>query len=136
MRYYSDELKKFYDTEEALLAAEETARKQAEETKITKAKLAKNIEEAKAAVDDAYIQFDEAKAKVEELQKEYDAKVNEIMDPVRSNLQKCVAAKRDAIQEFNKNYGAYTTVYKGNDAINEWIKTAKSIDKIFNRLWW
>ena len=44
MRFYSDELKQFFDTEEALLSAEETAKQKKEAAKETKAKLAKAVE--------------------------------------------------------------------------------------------
>ena len=54
MRFYSDELKKFFDTEEQCLAEEEAARVEAEEKKKTKAKLAKAVEDADKDLDQAY----------------------------------------------------------------------------------
>lgn len=136
MKFYSDELKRFFDTEAACLSAEETAKKEAEEKNVTKAKLAKNIEDADKAIDEAYAELDRAKEAVQELQKEYDAKVDAILNPARENLQKCLTNRRDAIRAFNDKFGVYTTTYRGNDAVNEWIKTNNLIDKIFNRFWY
>ena len=133
MKFYSDELKKFFGTEEACLAAEETAKQEAEEKKVTKAKLAKDIEEADKAIDEAYAELDKANEAVQELKKEYDAKADAIMNPARENLQKCLTNRRDAIRAFNDKFGVYTTTYRGSDAVNEWIKTTNLIDTVFNR---
>lgn len=136
MKFYSDELKQFFDTEEACLAAEETARQEAKEKNVTKAKLAKDIEEADKAIDEAYAELDKANEAVQELRKEYDAKVDAIMNPARENLQKCLTNRRDAIRAFNDKFGVYTTTYRGSDAVDEWIKTTNLIDTVFNRFWY
>lgn len=136
MKFYSDELKRFFNTEEACLAAEETARQEAKEKNVTKAKLAKDIEEADKAIDEAYAELDKANEAVQELRKEYDAKVDAIMNPARENLQKCLTNRRDAIRAFNDKFGVYTTTYRGSDAVNEWIKTTNLIDTVFNRFWY
>ena len=69
MKFYSDELKRFFNTEEACLAAEETARQEAKDKNVTKAKLAKDIEEADKAIDEAYAELDKANEAVQELRK-------------------------------------------------------------------
>ena len=46
MRYYSDELKKFYDKEEDLVEAETEAKEKKELTEVTRKELAKKIEQA------------------------------------------------------------------------------------------
>ena len=135
MKYYSEILKKHFDTEEQCLAEEETFRQQQEIRKNTKAKLAKDIEDASKEVDIAYKQLDEAKQEVEKLQQEYNDKVDAIMNPVKDRLQECLDNKRKAIEEFNKHYGPYTTVYKGDDAFKEWFRTVNNIDKLFKHFW-
>lgn len=136
MRYYSDELKKFFDTEESLLAEEEKARVEAEEKKITKAKLAKAVEDADKALDNAYECLGEAKKKVAELQKEYDEKVDAIMNPARDLIKECTKARAEAIKAFNDKFGVYTTTYTGNKALNEFAKTANMIDQFWKRFYW
>lgn len=131
MRYYSDQLKQFFETEEACLAAEETARQEAENKKITKAKLAKNIEDADKNIETAYQGIEAAKKAVLELQKEYDQKVDALMDPALKTLQEAMKQRTDAIKAFNDKFGVYTTTYTGNQALNEFAK----IDSMMNKLW-
>ena len=136
MRFYSDELKKFFDTEEQCLAEEEKARQEAEEKKITKAKLAKAVEDADKDLDEAYAGLEEAKKQVAELQKEYDEKVDAIMNPAYDLIKECTKARANAIKQFNDNFGVYTTTYTGNKALNEFAKTASMIDQFWKRFYW
>lgn len=136
MKFYSEQLKQFFDTEEQCLAEEEKARNAAEEKKITKAKLAKAVDDADKDLDEAYAGLEEAKKQVAELQKEYDAKVDAIMNPARDRIKECVAARAAAIKNFNDNFGVYTTTYTGNKALNELAKMDKIFDNIFNRFYW
>ena len=136
MRYYSDELKQFFDTEEKLLAEEEKARQAAEEKKVTKAKLAKAVEDADKDLDEAYAGLEVAKQQVAELQKEYDEKVDAIMNPARDLIKECTKARADAIKAFNDKFGVYTTTYTGNKALNEMIKMEKIFDNIFKRFYY
>ena len=131
MRYYSDELKQFFDTEEKLLAEEEKARQAAEEKKVTKAKLAKAVEDAEKDLDEAYAGLKSAEEKVGELQKEYDAKVDAIMTPAHDRIKECAKARAEAIKKFNDKFGVYTTTYSGNKALNEFAK----IDDMINQFW-
>ena len=136
MRFYSDELKQFFDTEEQCLAEEEKARVVAEEKKVTKAKLAKAIEDADKALDEAYENLKWAEEKVAELQKEYDAKVDAIMNPVHDEIKECAKARADAIKEFNDKYGVYTTTYTGNKALNEFAKVDNMLNQLWKRFYW
>lgn len=136
MRFYSDELKKMFDTEEQCLAEEEKARVAAEEKKVTKAKLAKAVEDAEKDLDEAYAGLEEAKKQVAELQKEYDERVDAIMNPARDLIKECTKARAEAIKEFNDNFGVYTTTYTGNKALNEFAKTANMIDQFWKRFYW
>ena len=135
MKFYSEELKEFFDTEEQCLAEEEKARQKAEEKKVTKAKLAKAVEDADKALDDAYEGLEEAKKKVTELQKEYDAKVDAVMNPVKDHLKLMQRQRADAIKQFNDKFGAYTTTYTGNKALNEMLKMEKLMDNMFRKFW-
>ena len=135
MKFYSEELKQFFDTEEQCLAEEEEARQKVEEKKVTKAKLAKAVEDADKALDDAYEGLEEAKKKVTELQKEYDAKVDEIMNPARDLIKECTKNRAEAIRAFNEKFGVYTTTYTGNKALNEMLKMEKLMDNMFRKFW-
>lgn len=136
MRFYSDELKQFFDTEEQCLAEEEKARIKAEEKKVTKAKLAKAVEDADKALDEAYEALNVAKDQVEELQKEFDSKVDAIMTPAYIKVKECIEARAQAIKEFNDKFGVYTTTYNGNQALNEVVKVNKILSNLFDRFYW
>lgn len=135
MKFYSDTLKRFFDTAEQCLAAEEKARQLSEEKKVTKAKLAKDVEEADKALDDAYVKLEEAKKKVAELQKEYDQKVDSVMNPVCDLIKECSRNRAEAIKKFNDHFGVYTTTYTGNKALNEMLKLESILDKVWNRFY-
>lgn len=134
MRYYSDELQKVFDTEAELLAEEESARQVLETKKQTKAKLAKAVKDASNELDEAYDALEQAEAQVKELQKEYDAKVDEIMNPAKQKIEECAMKRSQAIKEFNDKFGVYTTSYKGNEAIDEFIRMRNRMNNIFNFL--
>lgn len=132
MKYYSEELKSMFDTEEQLLAAEETARQKKESAKVTKAKYAKAVKDAETQVEIAHTSYDKAISKVQELQKEYDQKVKEIMDPAVDQLVKAQKDRADAITKFNDKYGTYTTTYTGNEALKEFDKFVDRFTKLFD----
>ncbi len=136
MRYYSDELKRCFDTEEQCLAEEEKARQAAEEKKVTKAKLAKAVEDADKALDKSYECLELAKQQVAELQKEYDEQVDAIMNPVLELIKECAKNRADAIKEFNDKFGVYTTTYTGNKALNEMLKMNKAINQFWKRFYY
>jgi hypothetical protein len=131
MKFYSEELKQFFETEEQCLAEEEKARVAAEEKKVTKAKLAKAVEDTEKDLDEAYAGLKIAEEKVAELQKEYDAKVDAIMTPAHDRIKECAKARAEAIKQFNDKFGVYTTTYSGNKALNEFAK----IDDMINQFW-
>ena len=132
MRYYSDELKQFFNTEESLLAAEETARQKQESAKATKAKYAKAVKDAEAEIELSKKAYEEAEQQVAELQKAYDEKVKVIMDPVRKRYIEANRARATAIKEFNDKYGTYTTTYTGNDALEEFNNFVSNFEKLLH----
>ena len=132
MRYYSDELKQFFNTEESLLAAEETARQKQESAKATKAKYAKAVKDAEAEIELAKKAYEEAEQKVAELQKTYDEKVKAIMDPARKRYIEANRVRATAIKKFNDKYGTYTTTYTGDDALEEFNKFGSTFEKLLH----
>lgn len=136
MKFYSEELKKFFETQEQCLAAEEKARIDAEEKNITKAKLAKAIDDAEKLVDEAYEELELAKKQVCELQAEYDAKVDNIMTPAVNKVSESTKIRAEAIKKFNDNYGVYTTTYTGNKALNEYLKIENMMNQLWKKLYW
>ena len=133
MKFYSEALKQFFDTEADCLSAEETARQEAESKKATKAKYAKAVKDAEEALKAAYKKVADARDAVRELQKEYDERVDAIMDPALEEAKQCLNARKEAIRAFNEKYGTYTTTYTGNEALQEYESIMKNF---FNRFYW
>ena len=136
MRYYSDELKKFFETEKECKDAEAKAKELAEKNKSTKATMAKAVEEADLRLDLAYKELEQAKKHVKELQKMYDAEVDNVMNPVMENINKCLDDRQKAIQAFNQKFGAYTTTDSGNTAIDEFLKTSNILDSLWKSFYY
>ena len=136
MKFYSERLKRLFDTEAELLAAEETDRQHKEMAKETKAKMAKEIKDYEDALSNAYEELGKAKSKVQELQVEYDKKVDEIMDPVLDTIKELQKGRTEAIKKFNEKYGVYTTTYTGNDAINEFLSMTKTLEPFWKKFYY
>ena len=136
MRYYSDELKKFFETEKECKDAEAKAKELAEKNKSTKATMAKAVEEADLRLDLAYKELEQAKKHVKELQKMYDAEVDNVMNPVMENINKCLDDRQKAIQAVNQKFGAYTTTDSGNKAIDEFLKTSNILDSLWKSFYY
>lgn len=135
MKYYSEKLGKLFDTPEELKEKEAAAAKAETEKAITKARLAKNIEDADNALNSAYDALEIAKKKVEELQKEYDKKVDDILNPAIEEVKKCNEKKVNAIKTFNKVYGPYKTTYTGDRATREWCRTSNLFENLLRDFW-
>ena len=134
MKYYSEKLGKLFDTSAELEEKEALYVKEQTTKAATKSKLAKEVSEAQEALDAAYDAFELAKKEVAELQKEYDKKVDEILDPVVENVRKCNERKAKAIKQFNDAYGPYTTTYTGDRALKEWAKTTRVFEQMVKNL--
>lgn len=63
MKYYSENLKKFYDSEADLLKAEDEAKKQKDIAENSRKEMARKIDEANDRIDRAYQSYDAAKSR-------------------------------------------------------------------------
>lgn len=137
MRYVSDKTGKSYDTEKECLKAEkefdleqERKEKEVELQKglISKEKkeLADRITEAEIELEKANKEYELAQDKATEILERSNKEVKEILDPAREKVKAAERAKRDAIIEFNKKFGVYTTKYTGEKAIEEFNKALNS----------
>lgn len=63
MKYYSEDLKKFYDSEADLLKAEDEAKKQKDIAENSRKEMARKIDEANDRIDRAYQSYDAAKSR-------------------------------------------------------------------------
>ena len=154
MKYYSELLKKTFDTAEDCekAEAEENERlAEAEKKEIAivneKKQYAEEIDEAETMVNAAYDELSAAKKQAQELREEYRKKVRELQDALEENIaavltpaqQKVNEAeqhKLEALQKFTEKYGAYKKVYTGNKALEEYHRMHRTLDSLFNNLFW
>ena len=135
MKYYSESLKKFYDSESDLLKAEEEEKKQQAIAETSRKEMAKNIEEANTRIDKAYQEYEVAKKKVDDLIAETRQKVKSILDPAKKEISDAENARMEAIKEFNKKYGVYTETFSGDKAVEQYNRVLNQINSTFENFW-
>lgn len=154
MKYYSELLKKTFDTAEDCekAEAEENTRLAEVEKKETalaneKKQYAAQIEEAENALNAAYDELASRKKQVQSLRDEYRKKVNDLkkeleeeiatlLVPAQEEVDKAEQKKLEALQKFTEKYGAYKKVYTGNRALEEYHRMHRTLDSLFNNLFW
>lgn len=127
MKFYSEKLNKFFDTEEECYDAERAQNSEGvkKETEVNKAEsnekkqYVKKIEEADNNLEIEYLNYNEAKKKVIELKKKNDAECEKILTEARKALKEAQNKKFDAVQSFTEKYGPYKVSYTGEKALQE-----------------
>lgn len=135
MKYYSESLKKFYDSESDLLKAEEEEKKQQAIAETSRKEMAKNIEEANNRIDKAYQEYEVAKKQVDDLIAETRQKVKSILDPAKKEISDAENARMEAIKEFNKKYGVYTETLSGDKAVAQYNRVLNNFNDAFESIW-
>lgn len=135
MKYYSEELKKFYNTESELIEAEKESACLKERAESTKKELAKKVEAAEKRVEDAYDAYQEVRKSADKIVEEANEKIKQIIDPAKQEIKDAEYARTEAIKEFNSKYGVYTTTYSGDKALKEYERFARSFDETFRDFW-
>ena len=142
MKYYSDLLKTFYDTEsecqekekEYLKKIEQEEKEEKEKQKLIsseKKELVNAIDAANAALDAEYQKYEEAKMKAQELVRNAKEEAAKILEPAKQSLTDAQKAKYEAISNFNRKYGVYTTSYTGSKALSEYKRGVDWINSFF-----
>lgn len=149
MKFYSETLDKYFDTQSDCIDAEkeyEETRKKAEleaaekKNAISKRKkeLSDNITASEKDVDAAYEKLKHAKAEASKILKEAEDKAGEIVSSATKEVHEALAARRNQIATFNKEFGPYMTTYTGERAKKEYDAIVDRINSMFDfsRLFW
>lgn len=145
MKYYSETLQKLFENPEELIDAEtkhqeaveaEEERKKAVASKkaARKKELANKVEDAEKAVDAAYETLDLAKQQCDEITKEANKAISEILSEAQKNLKDAQRARVVALTEFNNEFGPYKTAYTGDKATREINRVQRIVDDVFKNL--
>lgn len=147
MKYYSEILRKTYDTELECTKAEkayEEAKKAAEEAKAAseaktskrKKELASEVEKTSKELKEAEEALKAAENEVKILTEEYSKKAADILKPAKEAVTEATKNRYNAICNFNKEFGPYTTVLSSSDAYEKMYKNSLydflNIFKYFN----
>ena len=135
MKYFSDKTNKFYETEDECKNAEELFDSYKRQKSSLKKELSKRIEDANSKIDEAYKKYDEAKEEASKILKEAKEKAEGIIRDAETNINKYQQEKEKAVSEFNSKFGTYMVTYTGEDARNEYRRTLKMFDNLFNNFW-
>lgn len=133
--FYSETLKKYFDSEEECIKQELIERNKneikqksvsVEEQKAESRKqAAKVVESAERAVSEAYDELKKAEDRARVAYKN-------IVNPAKERLQKAEEERLEAIIDFNKKFGVYTKRYTGQEANDEFLRSLKHIEDLFN----
>ena len=141
MKFYSEVLEKVFDDVDTLNSEEaayqkKLAEQKAKEDAITsrKKELAKAVEVADNELDAAYEAYEEAKKTCDEMREETKRLIAEIMEPATQIVKTAQAKRLEAIQNFNKEFGAFRTTYTGDRAQKEFERSLVNFDTLFKQL--
>ena len=136
---------KTYPTVDACMEADEKFEKEQEEKALAetekknalskhKKELADNIREAENKVSLALEEYEkvreDARKKVAEAQEE----AKKMLKEVENKYSEASNERYEAIRNFNKEFGAYTTTYTGKQALEEYNRFSKSMSRFFDNI--
>lgn len=144
-----------YEKEEAYKKAKEEkelkdsiAKVESEKAAISKRKkeLSDNIENAQKKYDESYQNYlayeKEAKDIIAKARKEANEiisaankKANNLLQVAADELKNASNEKSKAVREFNKEFGVYRTTLTAEQAMAEYNRIMKDIDKVFDNSW-
>ena len=148
MKYYSEILNKFFDSEKQLF--DEEAKLNAADSKNekkflktdadvkkapTRKQLASEVEKSESLLAQARADYDVAKKKVEDLSKKFLKEVDDILNPAEEAVKKAETARYEAIKKFNESFGAYQVTYTGDRAAKEMSRAIDQLNDIQKRFW-
>lgn len=154
MKFYSEKLKKLFNTEAELVEAEkrqeeEIAAEELKKKEISneKKKAATKIESATEAYEKASEEFeltkkellkklDDAEEKAAKIISEANDAVEKELKEAKEKLRQAKIDKVNAIADFNKDFGPYKKVYTGQDALKKLNEDfdVDYFDRLLNKL--
>lgn len=127
---------KVHKAEEAkkLASKEVSAQKKLLADKIAKAdeELTKALEGYEISKEDAEDIYKEAREEIDAIIAEAKDDADEILSDARNKVRDAQRAKFNAVQEFNKKFGAYEVKYTGEKAANEFNRINKYISNLMD----
>lgn len=143
MKYYSETLRDFFDTEEELkekeaLQEEQMMKKEKREVALKKEKkeLAEAIDILDDKINDKIEEYEKVKEEALKLVEDAKKQAEAMLKPARENITIARKAKYEAIKDFNEKFGPYSVMYTGDKAYNEMMRTMDYFNNVFNDFFW
>jgi hypothetical protein len=134
MKYYSESLKKLFDTPEQLQEAETEALLANQKTELTKKELSNAIEKADLKLDEAYKNYDAVREAAAKILDESNKQVEKMLKDAKQIITSAEQERTNAIVEFNKQFGTYKFNYTGDRAKRESQRVNKMVEDLFSML--
>ena len=132
MKYYSETLKRLFDTPEELAEHENAYARDKAKDELSKKVLSQKIEAADKLVDSAYKEYEDAKSRAAEILEKSNQQVADILNEARAKISKAEKERTNAIVAFNQKYGTYRVNYTGERAKNESERINRMINDVFS----
>lgn len=141
MKYYSEVLNSYFNTEKECLEAEKNRkvrvaedRQEAKENSLQKEKkeAAKKVEQAEAALSEAYDELQLAKQRAGEIMQEAKTQCAEMISRASKKVNEKEGEKLIAIRNFNERFGVYSKVYTGEKASKEMARVNNLLNNWFD----
>ena len=132
MKYYSETLKRLFDTPEELEEHEIAYARDKAKDELSKKVLSKKIEDADKLVDSAYKEYEDAKSRAAEILEKSNQQVADILNEAKAKISEAEKERTNAIVAFNQKYGTYRVNYTGERAKNESERINRMINDVFS----
>lgn len=119
-----------FDKQQEQKALAETEKKNALSKK--KKEMANAIQAAEDEVALSLTAYDKAKEEANKLVSEAKEKAKEVLKEAEKKYEEAIGKRYEAIKDFNEEFGAYTTVYTGNKALEEYNKAVRRMNRWFD----
>ena len=124
--FYSEKLDKYFDDEDSCLKAESDYDKEQELIKAKKSEVSKRkkelaeaIERAEKELSEAYDNLEVCQADADKIIKDAKESASQIIKKAKETVAEKQKSRLEAISNFNKEFGVYTTTYSGDKALEE-----------------
>ena len=140
MKYYSEVLNSYFNTEKECLEAEKNRKVRVSEDKQEtkenslqkeKKEAAKKVEQAELALSEAYDELQLAKQKAGEIMQTAKTQCAEIISEASKKVREKEGEKLVAIRNFNDRFGVYSKIYTGEKATREITRINNLLSDLF-----
>ena len=125
-------LKKLFDSENELKAAEKAIEQKNLQKENTKKELSNKIEAAEAALDAAHKNYEVVREEAAKLMDESNKQIVKMMNEAKDRITAAEKERTDAIVAFNQQFGTYRANYTGDRAKRESERINKIVNDLFS----